>query len=278
MNAPAQSPELELLEIQLLLEGIYRRYGSDLRDYAPASLRRRILRAVQAEGAATISRLQEKVLHDPACWKRFLRALTVNVTSMFRDPDFHLAFRRTVVPLLRDRPFIRLWHAGCSSGEEAFSIAILLEEEGLLGRCRIYATDLNDAALRRAREGIYPLSAMQSYEGDYRRAGGRQALSDYYFAKYDHAILSSALRRHLVFAHHDLARDGAFNEFDVILCRNVMIYFDKPLQERVHRLLYRSLGRFGVLGLGNKESISFTPHEKEYESLAAGERLYLRVG
>lgn len=269
--------DLETIEIQLLLEGIYRHYGFDFRDYVIASLRRRIWNVVKAEGLATISALQDRVLHDPAAMERFLLSLSVNVTSMFRDPSFYLTFRTRVVPLLRTYPFIRIWHAGCSTGEEVYSMAILLQEEGLYERCRIYATDMNEAVLGRARAGIFPLNRMQEYTANYLRAGGKRSFSEYYTAAYDGAIFRPQLQEHVVFSQHNLAMDSSFNEFNVILCRNVLIYFNERLQERVHNLLHASMVMFGVLGLGQQETIRFNQHEASYEELARGEKLYRRI-
>lgn len=270
-------PDLEALEIQLLLEGVFRYYGFDFRNYAPASLKRRIWNTIRSEQLTSISGLQEKVLHDPACMERFLLGLSVNVTAMFRDPSFYLAFRSRVVPLLRTYPFIRIWHAGCSSGEEVYSMAILLQEEGLYHRCRIYATDMNEMVLRKAKAGIFSLRLMQEYTQNYLQAGGKQSFSEYYTAAYDNAIFRSPLKENIVFSQHNLAIDGSFNEFNVILCRNVLIYFNQVLQERVHKLLYDSLCVFGVLGLGHQESLKFTPHEKHYEDLESREKLYRRI-
>jgi len=265
------------LEIRLLLEGVFHRYGYDFREYSRASLRRRIGNVIHAEGLTTVSGLQEKVLHDPACMERFLLALTVNVTSMFRDPGFFQTFRHNVVPLLRTYPFIRIWHAGSSTGEEVYSMAILLQEEGLYDRCRIYATDMNQAVLRRAREGVFPLESMDQYAENYQRSGGKKQFAEYYTSGYGSAIFRSSLKENIIFAQHNLATDGSFNEFNVILCRNVMIYFQRSLQEQVHNLLYESLAMFGILGLGSKESLQFTPHEKDYETLECGTKLYRRI-
>jgi len=269
--------ELEKIEIQLLLEGMFRHYGFDFRDYALASLKRRIWNTIQAEQLITVSGLQEKVLHDPECLERFLLGLSVHVTAMFRDPGFYSSFRRNVVPLLRTYPFIRIWHAGCSTGEEVYSMAILLHEEGLYHRCRIYATDMNEMVLKKAKAGIYPLDQMQEYTQNYLQAGGKRAFSEYYTAAYDNAIFRSWLKENIVFSQHNLATDRSFNEFNVILCRNVLIYFNQSLQERVHKLLYESLARFGVLGLGRQESLNFTPHEHHYEALDKREKLYRRI-
>jgi chemotaxis protein methyltransferase CheR len=274
--APEAGPraELESLEVELLLEAIYRRYGFDFREYAPASLKRRLWRRIRLEGLGTVSALQERILHDPLVMERLLLDLSVNVTAMFRDPTFYLAFRQKVVPLLRTYPFTRIWVAGCSTGEEVFSLAILLVEEGLYDRTRIYATDINETVLDRARAGVFPLDKMQEYTQNYIRSGGDRSFSEYYVARYEGALFSRSLLENVVFAQHNLVSDRAFNEFNAILCRNVMIYFDRSLQNRVHELFYASLERFGVLALGHKESIRFTPHAACFDVLDGGERLY----
>ncbi len=280
MAVPAgkdQQFDLETLEVELLLEGVYRRYGYDFREYAPASLRRRLRRRMDGEKVATVSALQERVLHDPAVMERLLLDLSINVTAMFRDPGFFVSFREQIVPLLRTYPFARIWVAGCSSGEGVYSLAIVLAEEGLAERVRIYATDINQAVLERARLGVFPLDRMKEYTQNYIRAGGSRAFSEYYVARYDGAQFARSLVESVVFAQHNLASDAAFNEFHVITCRNVMIYFDKPLQEHVHRLFYESLARFGILALGQKETIKFSPHEDAYEELDAAEKLYRKV-
>jgi chemotaxis protein methyltransferase CheR len=274
----AERDDVDEIELALLLEGVYRRYGFDFRQYAPASLRRRVWRRVHAEGATTISALQDKLLHDPACMERLLLDLSINVTAMFRDPTFYGALREKVVPLLRTYPFTRIWVAGCSTGEEVYSLAILLHEEGIYERARIYATDINDSVLDRARRGVFPLEKMREYTQNYISAGGQRAFSEYYVAKYDGAQFQRSLVEHVVFAQHNLVSDRSFNEFNVIVCRNVMIYFDRALQDRVHRLFYESLMTFGVLALGAKEAIRFSPFEDRYEDLDAAERLYKKVG
>ena len=277
MNKTEGVLDLEDIEIRLLLEGVYLHYGYDFREYAPASLKRRIGDLMRDEKAESLSQLQDRILHDPACFDRFVIALTVNVTSMFRDPNFYLAFRTKVVPLLKTYPFVRIWHAGCSTGEEVYSMAIVLTEEGIYDRCRIYATDLNESVLKQAKEGIYSLEYMQNYVSNYVKAGGKAAFAEYYAADNDSAIFRSTLRKNVVFSQHNLVTDGSFNEFNVILCRNVLIYFNQALQTRVHRLLYESLVKFGVLGLGHKETISYTPYEQKYEVLEEGEKLYRRT-
>jgi chemotaxis protein methyltransferase CheR len=269
--------ELEAIEIELLLEGIHRRYGFDFREYAPASLRRRVRRRMDGEKVETISALQDLILRDPAVMERLLLDLSVNVTAMFRDPSFFLAFREKVVPVLRTYPFSRLWVAGCSTGEEVYSLAIVLAEEGLADRVRIYATDINEAVLERAKLGVFPLDKMQEYTQNYIRAGGARSFSEYYLARYDGAQFARELVDGVVFAQHNLASDAAFNEFQAISCRNVMIYFAQPLQQHVHGLFYESLATFGVLALGQKETIRFSPFESSFEELDAEERLYKKV-
>jgi chemotaxis protein methyltransferase CheR len=277
-NTPAQySKELEKVEIELLLEGIFRHYGFDFRSYAYASLKRRLWKRIQAEGLETISGLQQKVLHDPPTMERLLMDLSVSVTSMFRDPNFYKAFRVQVVPLLRTYPFIRVWHAGCSTGEEVYSMAILLQEEGLLDRARIYATDINEAVLRTAKAGIFPLEKMQEYTQNYLRAGGTRSFSEYYTAAYEGALFSPSLTANVVFAQHNLVTDRSFSEFNVILCRNVMIYFDRPLQNRVHQLFYESLPMYGILAVGSKESLRFSDVESCYEEINGREKIYRKV-
>jgi chemotaxis protein methyltransferase CheR len=276
-SSPEERLETETLELQLLLEGVYRQYGFDFREYAPASLKRRVWRRVQAEHTGTITGLLERVLHDPDAMERLLLDLSINVTSMFRDPTFYAAFREKVVPALRTYPFTRIWVAGCSTGEEVYSLSILLHEEGIHKRARIYATDINEAVLERAREGVFPLEKMQEYTENYIRAGGKQSFSEYYLAKYEGALFDRTLTDNVVWAPHNLVQDRSFNSFNVILCRNVMIYFDRALQMRVHELFYDSLERFGILALGHKESIRFTGIEGAYEELDVHEKLYRKV-
>lgn len=274
---PVEQNQLEDIEIALLLEGLYRVYGFDFRDYSPASIKRRILERMRAEKIATVSAYQDCVLHDDACMERLLTGLSVHVSSMFRDPTFYATFRAKVVPILRTYPTVRIWHAGCSTGEEVYSMAILLQEEGLYRKCVIYATDISREVLRKAREGIFPLASMQEYTNNYMKAGGKQQFSDYYTAHYDNVIFHPALKANVVFSEHNLVTDGSFNEFHVILCRNVMIYFNKTLQARVHNLIYESLSTFGVFGLGNKESLKFTPRQDFYEKLDGRDKLYRKV-
>jgi chemotaxis protein methyltransferase CheR len=269
--------EVEALEVDLVLEGIYRGYGLDFRNYARESIRRRLLRRAQGEGVGSISALQERVLHDPGCMARLLADLSVNATSMFRDPAFYRNFRARVVPALRTYPFIRIWSAGCSTGEEAYSIAIVMREAGLYDRTRIYATDMNDDVLEQARGGEFPIEKMRDYTANYIAAGGTRSFSEYYVAGSDTVRFDRSLADNMVFARHNLVSDRSFNEFNVILCRNVLIYFAPSLADEVHRLLYDSLGIFGVLGLGRKESLKSTGLERRYETLDPVERLYRRT-
>jgi len=265
------------VEIQLLLEGVYRHYGFDFREYAPASLKRRLYRRMLSEGLSTISALQERVLHDPQCMERLLLDLSINVTAMFRDPTFYMAFREKAVPLLRTYPFTRIWVAGCSTGEEVYSLAILLEEEGLYERTRIYATDINQTVIEQARAGVFPLDKMQDYTRNYIKAGGKRAFSEYYTARYGGALFARSLLDNVVFAQHNLVSDRGFNEFQAIVCRNVMIYFDRSLQNKVLELFHGSLVMFGILGLGHKESLKFSAFEDQYAELVGEERLYRRT-
>ena len=259
--------EVEDLEIDLLLTAIVRRYGYDFRNYAPASLRRRIRRMQGLEGLPTISSLQDRLLRDSACMERFIANLSVSVTAMFRDPEFYRVLRTDIVPMLRTYPFVRIWHVGCATGEEVYSMAILLEEEGLYDRCRLYATDISDRALRRAAKGVFALDRMKENTSNYLRSGGLHDFSGYYTADAKNAIFRDALRRNMVFSQHNLVSDGPFNEFNLVLCRNVLIYFDATLRERVHALLHASLAPFGVLGLGVKETVHYTEMASRYRAI-----------
>jgi len=271
-----QDPELEQLELELLLEAIHARYGWDFRGYARASLRRRLWRRADLEGLRSLSGLQERILHDPHCMERLLADLSINVTAMFRDPACHAAMRDAVFPLLRTHPFVRVWVAGCSTGEEVISLAIGLREEGLLERARIYATDIDAQVLARAREGAFPLDRLQDYTANYHEAGGREDFSRYYKVERGRAIFDPALLRDVVFAQHNLAADRSFNDFQLVICRNVLIYFGRELQDHVLELFDESLVRRGVLVLGRKETLGGTSVENRYEPLVAAERIYRR--
>ncbi len=275
--AGATREDIERIELYCLLEAVYRRYGWDFRGYSPASLRRRVWRRVRREGLESVSALQERILREPTVMERLLLDLSINVTAMFRDPSFYRALREQIVPLLRTYPFTRIWNAGCSTGEEVYSIAIVLEEEGVYDRTRIYATDLNEGVLERAHKGLFPLAKMKEYTQNYIGGGGTRSFSDYYTSAYDAAAFDQSLKRNVVFAQHNLVSDRSFNEFNLIVCRNVMIYFDRTLQSRVHELFYASLVRLGVLALGHRESIRLSPFEDRYEELDPRERIYRKV-
>jgi chemotaxis protein methyltransferase CheR len=265
--------DLEKLEIELLLTGIYHHYGLDFRNYNFSSIRRRVWHRIKLENLSTVSSLLDRVLHDNQMMEKLFSDFSINVTEMFRDPGFFMAFREKVVPILKPLPVIRIWHAGCSTGEEAYSMAILLKEEGLYHKTKIYATDMNEKVLEKAKAGIFPLSRMKTYTSNYVAAGGKRAFSEYYKADVEGACFHSSLTKNMVFAHHNLATDSSFNEFHVIICRNVMIYFDRELQVRVHQLIYESLANSGFLGLGNRESLT-TINQQSYEVIDRNERLY----
>lgn len=277
MVVPVRHEQAQDIELELLLEAIHRRYGFDFRDYAADPLRRRLSRRAHAEHVESLSELQGLLLRDPACMERLLADLSVNVTAMFRDPSFYAAFRRKVVPLLRAYPFTRIWCAGCSTGEEVYSLAILLEEEGLYDQTRIYATDISEYALEGAAAGVVPLARMQEYTDNYIRSGGTREFSEYYVAAYDAARFNQDLVGNVVFAQHNLATDRSFAEFHVILCRNVLIYFDTALQNRVTELFCDSLETFGVLGLGRRETIAFSAVADRFAPLAPDERIFRKA-
>jgi chemotaxis protein methyltransferase CheR len=268
--------ELERLELELLLEAIHRRYGYDFRGYAQASLRRRLWRRADLEGLRSLSGLQELILHDVHCMERLLADLSINVTAMFRDPSAHAALRDQVLPLLRTHPFIRVWIAGCSTGEEVVTLAICLHEAGMLDRSRIYATDMDEEVLARARQGSFPLDRLRDYTTNYHQSGGTADFSSYYTVRGDRAVFDPELLRDAVFAQHNLATDRSFNEFHLIVCRNVLIYFGRGLQDRVLTLFDESLIRRGVLVLGGKETLTGTAVEDRYEPLVEPERIYRR--
>jgi chemotaxis protein methyltransferase CheR len=276
-NQKKLGDELETIEIELLLEGIYRYYGFDFRNYSFPCMQRRIKHRMQAEDLPNISDLQKKVLHDPLTMKRLFGDFSIGVTEMFRDPEFFLSLRNTVIPQLKERSRIRIWQAGCSTGEESYSLAILLREEGVLDKTRIYATDINENYLEKARKGIFPLKNMQSYTRNYLISGGKKAFSEYYTVVGESVYFDSTLNNNMLFAQHNLVTDTSFNEFDLIICRNVLIYFNKSLQKRVHELIYGSLIMSGFLGLGSKEGIAFSPNATCYEPIDPNEKIYRKI-
>lgn len=269
--------DIEDIELNLLLEAIFRCYGFDFRNYARSSIKRRVWHRIQAENLHSISGLQEKVLHDPSCMKRLFSSLSINVTSMFRDPEFFQSFRTNVIPALRKIPFIRLWHAGCSTGEEVYSMAILLYEEGLYEKTRIYATDMSEGVINNAKKGLYPVEKLKEYTANYQKGGGLKDFSDYYSLANNDVVFHSFLKENIIFAQHNLVTDRSFNEFHVILCRNVMIYFDKTLQNHVHQLFLESLITLGILALGNKETMRFTEYEQNYEQIDSSQKIYRKA-
>jgi chemotaxis protein methyltransferase CheR len=266
----------EDIEVRLLLDAIYLRYHYDFRSYSPASLKRRLTAAKLQMGADSLSALQERVLRDPAIFTRLLQFLTVQVSDMFRDPSFFLAFREQVVPKLSTYPSIRIWVAGCSTGEELYSYAIVLREEGLLDRSMLYATDINPETLRKAELGLYPIERIQSFTENHRLAGGKGSLSEHYTAAYGCAAFDRTLRKNVVFSDHSLATDSVFAEVQLVSCRNVLIYFDRSLQNRALGLMKDALCRHGFLGLGSKESLMFSEHRAAFRDFLPSERWYQR--
>ncbi len=262
------------VEIGLLLEAIYQMYGYDFRSYSKASMKRRIQHRLGMSGLANISQMIEKVLHDKEFFVALLNDMTVNVTEMFRDPWFYKSFREEVIPRLKSYPFIKIWHAGSSTGEEIYSMAILLTEEGLYERTQMYATDIDKVVLEKARKGIYPLASFRQYGENYLKAGGKAKLEDYYTAKYDSVMMDQRLKKNVVFADHDLATDQVFGEMQLVVCRNVIIYFDHELQRRVFSLFRDSLDIGGILCLGSKETMRFSGCENEFEPLVKESRIY----
>jgi chemotaxis protein methyltransferase CheR len=274
---PIEPPSDVDIELRLLMEAIYLKYSYDFRNYTGASQKRRVTYALDQLKLPNISALQERVLHDPTVFAQLLQFLTIPVSEMFRDPGYFLALRQQVVPVLHTYPSIKVWVAGCSTGEEAWSLAILLREEGLLERTQIYATDINPASLEKARQGIFPMEAIRNYTANYQRAGGRQAFSDYYTAAYDAARFDRSLCANAVFADHSLATDSVFAETHLVSCRNVLIYFNRALQDRALGLFHESLCHRGFLGLGAKESIDFSAFATRFDTLARAERLYRKA-
>jgi chemotaxis protein methyltransferase CheR len=265
------------IELRLLLEGVFLKYQHDFRHYAISSLRRRVRQAMERFHCGTVTQLQERVLHEPDVFAQMLQYLTVQVSEMFRDPTYFKTLREEVVPVLRTYPSIKIWVAGCSSGEETWSLAIMLAEEGLLERALIYGTDINPVALKMAESGIYPLDRIAQFSGNYQLAGGRKSLSDYYTTAYDNAMFDRSMRRHLIFADHSLATDSVFSEVHLVSCRNVLIYFDRKLQERAIGLFKDSLVHRGFLGLGSRESLRFTRHADLFMEFVGPERIYQRT-
>lgn len=277
MSVASESHSVEEIEVKLLLEAVSLRYGYDFRDYASGPLRRSITTGMAGEGVSTISALQDRLLHDSSSMQRFLGTVGVNVSQMFREPDTWRCLREDVVPVLRTYPSIRIWSVGCATGEEVFSLAILLQEEGLYQRSSIYATDMNEDALAVARAGACPNERMHSYEHDYQRSGGSASLETYFTTAGRVARLKRNLLHNVTWAQHNLVTDSSFNEFHLIICTNVLIYFRPTLQQRAHRLFYESLVRSGFLALGQRESLVFAPESSRYEHIRDGTSLFRKV-
>ncbi|MCZ8518619.1 MULTISPECIES: CheR family methyltransferase [Paenibacillus] len=269
--------EMEKIEVDLLLEAIYRGYGYDFRGYARSSLMRRLHHIRQKAGAERIVDLIPKVLYDEAFLNRFLLDMSVTVTEMFRDPEFFYELRTKVIPVLKTYPFVKIWHAGCATGEEVYSMAILLQEEGFYDRVQIYATDMNAESLAAAQEGIYSQEIMRKYTANYQKSGGRTSFSDYYHAKYSMAKMNDSLRKNIVFTQHNLVTDESFGEMHLILCRNVLIYFDRNLQDKVLGLFGRSLNHRGFLCLGSKESMDFADNGDQFEAVVPKWRIFRKM-
>lgn len=268
------SDQTEDIEIELLLEGVYRRFGYDFRGYNRAHVKRRLLHRLASLGLSSVSQLQHKILHEDLFFQVILRDLSINVTEMYRDPTFYKKLRTEVIPLLKTYPYLKVWHAGCSTGEEVYSVAILLLEEGLLDRTQIYATDFNPQVLEVAKKGIYPVSRIKEYTYNYQVAGGKHSFSNYYTARYDSVIFDLDLKKNIVFAEHNLVTDHVFAEVNLIICRNVLIYFNKQLQNRVVKLFTESLVKGGYLGLGSKENLMFTEVFDAFEVVDSKEKIY----
>ncbi len=264
-------------DIESVLDDVMELYGYDFKNYSRASLKRRIMRLISNDRFLSFAEFRYRVRNDREYFNRFVEEVTVNVTEMFRDPSFYKTIREQILPVLATWPLIRIWHAGCSTGEEVYSMAILLHETGLLHKSLLYATDINPTVLETVRTGIFPINQMKQYSENYIQSGGKADFSSYYTAQYTAAKFSDFLGKRIVLATHNLVSDSSFNEFQLILCRNVMIYFDKPLQDRVLELFYNSLEMLGYLGLGSKESLKFTNVNKNFTQMENREKLWRKV-
>jgi chemotaxis protein methyltransferase CheR len=269
-----QETNIEDIELELLLEGIFRRYGYDFRHYSRASIKRRVKHFMAKSGQEKISEVTTLALYDSNFFQQLVLDFSVPVTEMFRDPEVYKSLRDKVIPVLATYPFIKIWHAGCASGEEVYSLAILLQEEGLYDRTTIYATDFNEVVLEKAKQGIYPLGDIKKDIDNYQRAGGKGSLAEYFEALYDSVIMTKSLKKNITFARHNLAIDQVFGEMHLILCRNVLIYFDKTLQARVHHLFNDSIIRGGFLCLGKKETLQFSEIYEQYKDIDKPGKIY----
>lgn len=269
-----KTTEIENIEIDLLLDGIYKRYGYDYRNYAKASIKRRIKDFMTQKGILRISEILPKVLHNETFFQSMISSISVSVTEMFRDPVVYKKIRNEIIPFLKTYPFIRIWHAGLATGEEVYSMAILLKEEGIYDRSQIYATDVDSLSIERSRSGIYPIENIKRYTANYQQSGAKSSFSEYYYSKYDSVIMNKSLRENIIFANHNLATDYIFAEIHFIICRNVLIYFDKTLQNKVLKLFYDSLIHNGVLCLGMAEEIEFSDYKNAFSIISKENKLY----
>jgi len=267
-------PSTENIELDLLLQAVFLQYGYDFRDYSRAHVKRRVKHSMVQEGLKSISELQNNILHDRSAFERLVRGLSINVTEMFRNPEFYKSMREKVLPVLKTYPYLKIWHAGCATGEEVYSFAIMLKEEGLLKRTQIYATDFNPDVIEQARKGIFPIRNIKGYTANYQKAGGKESFSDYYHANDEFVIFDKNLKKNIVFAEHNLVTDGVFAEVNMIICRNVLIYFNRSLQNEVLKLLHKSLITGGFLALGTKESLMFSDEEKKYKAIDSGQKIF----
>lgn len=265
---------VENIELELLLQAVYLQYGYDFRDYSRAHVKRRVKHRLVQDGMKSISELQNQILHDKTAFDRLVRDLSINVTEMFRNPAFYKSVRKKVIPILKTYPYLKIWHAGCATGEEVYSFAIMLKEEGLLERTQIYATDFNSYVIEKARNGIFPIRYIKEYTANYQKAGGLESFSDYYHANDELVIFDKSLSKNIVFAEHNLVTDSVFAEVNMIVCRNVLIYFNNNLQNKVLHLLHKSLITGGFLALGTKESLMFSDDGKKYKVIDPKQKIF----
>ncbi len=269
-----QPTPTENIELELLLQAMYLQYGYDFRDYSRAHIKRRVIHRLMQSGLSSISELQHKILHDPLCFEKLIRDLSINVTEMFRNPYFYKSMRQNVIPLLKTYPFLKIWIAGCSSGEEVYSFAILLKEEGLYERTQIYATDFNHDVIQKAKTGVYPIKYIKEYTANYQQAGGKHSFSNYYHASNDSVIFDPELKKQIVFAVHNLVTDAVFAEVNMVICRNVLIYFNRKLQNKVLDIFDESILPGGYIGLGSKETLQFSSLDGRYKTVDAKEKIF----
>jgi chemotaxis protein methyltransferase CheR len=264
------------IEIRLVVEAIYQKYGYDFRNYSQAHVKRRILNRFNLSGMKHISDMIHESVYNHKFVDQMLMDLSINVTEMFRDPNFYRALREEIIPILKTYPYLKIWHAGCASGEEVYSMAVILHEEGLYGKTQIYATDFNPVIIKQAKDGLYPISRIKEFTVNYQKSGGRGSFSDYYTADYETAKMLDSLKKNIVFATHNLVTDSVFAEVNLVICRNVLIYFDRELQDKVIRLFVESLPSGGILCLGSKENLQFSDHYDQFNPLIPKERIYIK--